>query len=206
MKMKLMLRSVLATIGLTIVASAANALALAPVKMLIVAGQHATAITLTNNDSSTRTFDLRMNAWLGNDANGGAALGPQTRVLISRPVVTLAPGASSTVRVAAAERSRSGADYYRLILSDITPPVPGEARVAVNFSLPLEVVNTKSATGVLAAVDGVITNTGTAAVFVSGLRRQGTEPDSSIHRYLLPGERWTTQYSPDQLVWSSGIL
>lgn len=203
--MKTMLRSALAAIAL-IAASAANALALAPVKLQIVAGQHAVALTLTNDDSSTRTLDLRMYAWLGNDAQG-ARLGPQSRVLISRPVVTLAPGASSTVRIAAAERSLSGADYYRLSVNDITPAKPGEARLTVNFSLPLEVINARSAKGILTAGPaGVLTNTGTAAVFVLGLRRQGAEPDTAIHRYLLPGEAWATTYMPDQMAWSSGIL
>ena len=111
------------------------------------------------------------------------------------------------MRIAAAERSLSAADYYRLTVTDITVPKLGEARLTVNFSLPLEVIN-KSAKGILTGPTGtgVLKNTGTAAVFVLGLRRPGAAPDTALHRYLLPGESWATTYSPDQLAWSSGIL
>lgn len=198
------LRLVLAA-ALAVAAGVAHATSISPVKLEVQAGERAVALGVTNNSNVPVTYDVRIFKWLGTGAEG-MVLEPSQSVITARPVITVPPMQTATIRLAVVARSPAPMDYYRVVLDDITP-VAGNAAggVRMRVLMPLQVANRAGAKGFLELVDGALENRGTASVLVSGAKRADGSLDTGAMRYVLPGERWETTYKLQDLVWSSGI-
>ncbi|MCK9687308.1 molecular chaperone [Scleromatobacter humisilvae] len=181
-------------------ATSANAISLSPVKLDLPAGQRAVALGVTNDSMSPRTYDVRILKWVSTSGDG--TFDSTSAVITARPVINIPPGQTATIRVAVLQRSAAPADYYRVFVEDITPVSQASESVRMRYSLPMQVMNSRLAKGSLQRVDGALINSGTAAVFVAGVKKDGT---SDVFRYLLPGERWETKFLPEDLDWTSGI-
>lgn len=182
--------------------SSALATAISPVKFDIAALSRAAAVSLTNRANSPMTYDVRIYKWSGTGPDG-AILAETTDVLVARPVITVPAAKTATIRLAVVARSPAPADYYRLIIDDITPG-RDEASTRMRLSLPVQVINKAGARGQLEERAGELVNTGTAAVLISGIKQPDGKASGGA-RYLLPGERWTTTHKLTDIVWSSGI-
>jgi P pilus assembly chaperone PapD len=181
-------------------AASAHAVSLSPVKLDLPVGQRAVALGVANDSTSPRTYDVRILKWTSTSGDG--AFEPTSSVIVGRPVITIPPGQTATIRVAVLQRSPAPADYYRVFVEDITPTSQSSEAVRMRYSLPMQVVNTRNAKGVLQREAGTLINTGTEAVFIARAKKAGA---TGSFRYLLPGERWETAYLPDELDWNSGI-
>lgn len=183
-------------------ASSALATSISPVKFDIAALSRAAAVSLTNRANSPMTYDVRIYKWSGTGPDG-AILTETDNVLVARPVITVPASKTATIRLAVVARSPAPADYYRVIIDDITPG-RDEAATRMRLSLPVQVINNAGARGHLEERAGEIVNTGTAAVLISGIKLPDGKASGGA-RYLLPGERWTTTHKLTDIVWSSGI-
>lgn len=196
------IRRALVVAATAVASSGALATSISPVKFDIAARTRAAAVSLTNRETIPVTYDVRVFKWSGTGPEG-AILSETTDVIVARPVVTVPASSTATIRLAVAARSSAPADYYRVIISDITPGRI-EASTRMRLSLPAQVINQASARGVLEAFDGGVVNRGTAAVLITGVKQPGGKASGGA-RYLLPGEIWTTTHTPNDLVWTSGI-
>jgi hypothetical protein len=198
------LRCLVLAAALTAAAGGAFAASISPVKLEVQAGERAVALGVTNNSTSPVTYDVRVFKWLGT-GDAGMMLEPSQSVITARPVITVPPMQTATIRLAVVARSPAPMDYYRVVLDDITPAADGSGGVRMRVLMPLQVANRAGAKGILELVDGAFENRGTASVLVTGAKRADGSLDTSAMRYVLPGERWQAPYQLKDLVWSSGI-
>lgn len=205
-------------VAAVLVATSSQAVNFSPVKFELQPDQKATQLTISNTDDVTRTFDIRVHKWTGVDQVTALSVTTaleDSPILLSRPVVTLKPRSSATIRIAVAARTPGvPADYYRLFIDDITPademspPTGSSAAIRISVSLPLEVRNSKNIVGKLTVLpDGKLTNSGNNIVSVLGLNAKKPDGtmDSSMSRYIFPSESWVTNHRPEDLTWLAGL-
>lgn len=183
----------------------ASAVGISPVKVEIEAAKKATAIELSNTDDSPHTYDIRVYKWRGTGPNGATTDASEATNIVTRPVITIPGKSKATVRLSIIQRSALPTEYYRIFVKDISPtPTGGDAKITVSMSLPLQVMNDRTAKGMLITGDAdTLVNTGNAAVIVTGTKIG--EAFTSNVRYVLPGESWKTKEKLENLVWVSGI-
>lgn len=194
-------------------AAGAHAVSVSPVKLELMPSQRATQLSISNPSDAIRTYDIRVQKWDGVDQVTARSITSDltsSPVLLSRPVVTLPPRSKSTIRIAVAQRSENASDYYRLLIDDITPPAANEsgestANLRVSVSLPLQVRNKNGIQGQLAIAENGLANVGNNIVSVLSATRSDGTADSSVSRYLLPGEVWATSLQPADLSWLKGL-
>ena len=195
-------------------ATTANAVTVSPIKLELLPSQRATQLNIANPTNSIRIYDIRVEKWDSVDQTNARSITSEligSPILLSRPVITLQPHSKATIRIAVAQRINPSADYYRIFIDDITPAGettdadPDTANLRVSVSLPLEIRNAKDIKGNLTEVPGGLTNSGNNVLSIAGVKLIDGKVDSSVSRYIFPGQIWSTKLLPEQLVWLAGI-
>jgi fimbrial chaperone protein len=190
--------------GLSTLAQAGG-FSVAPVRLFFGDKDRAVAVRLTNQADEVLTLHTDVRAWT-QDAQGGDRLEPSDDLIVSPPVLRIAPRAEQVVRlILAAPRDPTRQTAYRLILREQLPPLPADRPgaqipIALALSLPvfitpgsarpaLQCTLSASAGGPAAAV---CENAGTG--FVRLGRVELLEGGTTLARhdggfYLLPGTR-----------------
>jgi fimbrial chaperone protein len=120
-------------------ATAAGALRVTPITLSLAAPAMATTLTLEN--AGDRPVNVQMRTFRWSQTGGRDILVPTQSVVVSPPVVQLAPGGRQTVRVLRIERTpAAGVESYRVLIDQLPPAGRGaDGRVAfmVRQSVPL---------------------------------------------------------------------
>lgn len=159
-----------------------------PVHLHIGAHEKATTLRFINNGTQEEVWDVRVRKWLSRDLTGHEELVDTDDVISSRPVVTLKPQESMTIRLVAMHRSPEAEDAYRVIVRDITPLAAGSVGVRLTTVFPLFLVNDETARGRLTVVNGLVTNASQRHLRIdeyTDIKGKKIKPASLI--YLLPG-------------------
>ena len=193
-----------------LVATSSFAVSVSPIKLELMPGEKATQLNILNPTDSAQTYDIRVESWDGVNQESGRSVTSNLKtkpILLSLPVVSLAPHAKATIRIAVAKRSANPADYYRIFIDNITPieATGSTANLRLSVSLPLEVRNKKGIAGELTITADGLTNQGANIVSILGAKKSDGTLDSSVSRYMFPGEKWATTLRPDDLSWLAGL-
>lgn len=175
-------------LALTVFATGANAISLAPVYLVVPTKSTAAVLQIDNTDGDdAMVFDVRVMSWAGVAADGGNVLAPTDAVISSRPVITVPAHKKATVRLLATTRTGNAQDNYRVLLKDISPNKPGDMAPHMTTSLPLIVVNDMTAKAKLEVADGKVTNVGGRHARITSFRGMDGKTVSTL-RYILPGQ------------------
>lgn len=186
-------------------ASRAQALEVAPVNVLLPAGAMATTLSVINRGAQPMPIQVRAFAW---DQRGGIDHLTRTNdLMVSPPIVVVAPGAAQVIRLVLRRPAGSVEQAFRILLDQIPPPgAPGIVRIALRLSIPVFAEPAARAAAALAwRVDGrgagrevlTATNRGGAHARILDPRLSApngakltVEPD--INPYVLAGatRRW----------------
>lgn len=165
----------------------AQATILSPVNLVAGPKTRAATMQVTNDGSQRQTLDVRVMRWEDTGANGADVLEPTTSVIPSRPVLTIEPSKTVTLRFLISERTDKAQDNYRVIINDITPNTSDQVSVRLRQILPLFVVNDEQAKAALVLKDGTLTNNGARHARITSYRNlEGKKVD--VLRYVLPGK------------------
>jgi len=124
---------VLAASSLT---AGAQALSVLPVNVFLSPGQKATSLTLTNQGTTETAIQLRAYAW--NQKDNDDPLTASDAIVVSPPLVRIAPGTQQVVRLILRETPQGREATYRLLLDQIPPPAePGVVHMVLRLSIPI---------------------------------------------------------------------
>lgn len=112
----------------------AQSLSVLPVNIYVSPGQNATSMTITNSGEKKTVVQIRPYEW--NQKDGTDQLVDTNEVLLSPPLVTLAPGASQVVRLILRHPPKDHEATYRILVDQIPPP---ETQGTVSFVLRLSI-------------------------------------------------------------------
>jgi fimbrial chaperone protein len=125
-----------AFVFLTFLVAGAQSLSGMPVTILLSPGQSATSLTVTNHGSSETAIQIRCYAW--NQQDGDDQLTTSNAVVVSPPLVSIAPGATQVVRLILRQPPQGREATYRILLDQIPPPAqPGVVRIVFRLSIPI---------------------------------------------------------------------
>jgi fimbrial chaperone protein len=124
---------------LTSMVAGAQALSVLPVNIFISSGQKAASLTVTNQGSTETAIQIRAYAWSQKD--GQDQLAASDEVVLSPPLVKIAPGASQVVRIILRRSPENREATYRILLDQIPPPAePGVVHMVLRLSIPIFVL------------------------------------------------------------------
>jgi fimbrial chaperone protein len=124
---------VLAASSLT---AGAQALSVLPVNVFLSPGQKATSLTITNQGTTETAIQLRAYAW--NQKDNDDPLTASDAIVVSPPLVRIAPGTQQVVRLILRETPQGREATYRLLLDQIPPPAePGVVHMVLRLSIPI---------------------------------------------------------------------
>jgi len=132
------IKTVAAAFSLLLTGPAAmgQALSVLPVNVFISPGQKATSLTVTNQGTSETAVQIRAYTWSqkGNDD----PLDPTEDLVLSPPLVRIAPGASQVVRLILRQTPENREATYRILIDQIPPPAePGAVHLVLRLSIPI---------------------------------------------------------------------
>ncbi len=114
----------------------AQSLSVLPVNIFFAPEQKATSLTVTNNGTSTTAIQIRAYNWSQKDNKD--QLTDSSMVLVSPPLVTIAPGSTQVVRLILRQSPQYGEDTYRILLDQIPPPAEaGVVHFVLRLSIPI---------------------------------------------------------------------
>jgi fimbrial chaperone protein len=120
-----MLRGLILACAMVAAASSAGAsgLQVSPINMALANGQRAGVFTLSNTGTTPINAQARIYKWTQSDSDE-FVLVPSNEVIISPPIMQLAPGASQEIRVLrmAAAAPNAPEQHYRLIVDELPSP------------------------------------------------------------------------------------
>lgn len=117
--------------------ASAQSIAVQPVHVKIAPGGTSAAITLMNRGRSPTAFQVRGYAW-SQTPDQVIVARPDSHILASPPLGTIAPGGTQTVRVLLTKPPGLREGAYRLLIDEIPPPAaPNVVRIAVRMSIPV---------------------------------------------------------------------
>lgn len=122
----------------TSLAAESQALSVLPVNILLLPGQRATTLTVTNHGTSNTAVQIRAYAW--NQHDGEDQLTSSDQVMISPPIASIAPGGNQVVRLVLRLPPLGGdqESSYRILVDQIPPPAePGVVHVVLRLSIPI---------------------------------------------------------------------
>lgn len=186
-------------------AAQAQALSVVPVNLSLSAGQKATTLTVTNQGTSEMALQTRAFAWSQKDGEDDQ-LTATDNVVLSPPIVKMAPGATQVIRIILRKSPESREDTYRILLDQIPPPAEaGVVHMVLRMSIPIFAEPAGRAVADvrfhLEYKDGEIelvgTNTGNhhekiRDIVLSASDGRKLKPESNASPYLLAGatRRW----------------
>jgi len=114
----------------------AQALSVLPVNVFLQPGQKAAALTVTNRGDTETSIQIRAYAWNQKDNND--QLTSSNAVLVSPPLVSIAPGAVQVIRLILRSSPQGQEATYRILIDQIPPPAePGIVHVVLRLSIPI---------------------------------------------------------------------
>ena len=117
-------------------AANAQALSVVPVNLFLSPGQKATSLTVTNQGNSEMALQTRAFAWSQKD--GEDQLTATNNVVLSPPIVKMAPGATQVIRIILRQAPENFEDTYRILLDQIPPPAEaGVVHMVLRLSIPI---------------------------------------------------------------------
>jgi len=117
-------------------AARAQSLSVLPVNVFLAPGQNAASLTVTNRGDHETAIQIRPYAW--NQPDGNDQLAATDAVVVSPPLVSIAPGATQVVRLILRHPAQDRESTYRILLDQIPPPAePGVVHVVLRLSIPI---------------------------------------------------------------------
>ena len=124
---------------LTSLEAGAQALSVVPVNVFLTTGQKATSLTIRNSGDRESTIQIRGYAW--NQKAGEDQLIASNDVVLSPPLVKIAPGVTQVVRLILRQLPENQEATYRILIDQIPPPVePGIVHMVLRLSIPIFVL------------------------------------------------------------------
>lgn len=194
----------------------ANGLEISPILLKVSPTQPVTTLTLTDKSGEPVSYELQANRWT--QKNNKDILTPSSSILISPPLVTLAPNKPQVIRIAPQDlmsgqkQTINTEESYRIILKQLpsaSKPKGSGVEMLMDFSLPLFVApkipanklvwNAKQESGNEMAMSA--TNEGNRHARVTELsfkEANGKTKTKNQLAYVLPGQThtWTVSESP----------
>lgn len=183
--------------------ASAGTFSVTPVRIYMAPKDRAVAVTIVNEGDAPVVLQADLNLW-SQTADGADELTPTEDLVLSPPIVKLAPGARQVVRLALARPPDASRQLiYRLVMREIPEAAPPKGNVQVPISLALSMpvfVTPPPATRDVAcrierngdAVAALCANSGTAYAQVREARlTRGAAPLAAFEGgvYILPGAR-----------------
>lgn len=191
-------------------ALAAN-LQISPVSITFKAGQGAAGITLQNQGDTPVYGQVRAYAWA--QPAGEDALTDTTELVVSPPIIEIAPRATQTIRLVLRAPAAGSERTYRLLIDEIPRDTGPESGVDIRlrYSVPVFVPPVGDAAPVLAwkvvRAEGewklTVSNTGTlhaqlgTTTFRNAAGRE-YEISKGLLGYVLPGQQRTWKLAVDK--------
>ena len=181
-----------AFLAVLVASFSAQALEVRPLVATFDPSQKAGTMTITNTDDTEKTYQVMVDAWT---VVGGKQVRTRTKtdIRFAPSIVTLAPGASQTVRYVHTAPVAGGEKAYRLRVEEIPAEVePTESGViyAIVMDFPW-IWRAAGATPELSArwdgTDLLVKNSGNATAQLVGLTA-GATIKKGLLGYVLPGE------------------
>lgn len=182
------MKAISALILLIVAAQAHAGIGVLPIHIGVPFGKKVTELQLENQNDNEVVLDIRIKKWTTGET-GVDVLTDTDAVLMSRPVVSIPPGKTATVRMFIKGREDANEDTYRVLVNDITPAIEGEKGVygRLNLVLPMFVLNSKSTAGVAQVEDGKVANIGTRHIRISQYIDKNGKTEKTL-RYVMPGK------------------
>jgi fimbrial chaperone protein len=118
-------------------AANAQALSVVPVNLFLSPGQKATSLTVTNQGNSEIALQTRAFAWSQKEGEDDQ-LTAADNVVLSPPIVKMAPGAKQVIRVILRQSPENREDTYRILMDQIPPPPEaGVVHMVLRLSIPI---------------------------------------------------------------------
>ncbi|MFT3726178.1 MAG: fimbria/pilus periplasmic chaperone [Hyphomonadaceae bacterium] len=181
------------------------AVTLSPLTLVMERDKTIVTLHVQNDDKEPRIFEVQAFRW--SQEGGEDRLAPAIDLVVTPPIVKLAPGEEKIIRVGVMKKDResNGEKAYRLLLRDITPTElqAGELHLQMQYLLPLFVSPVRPHGGVqlveAASSDDTrcikITNTGNVHAKLVWTAGDGApESVSPTQKYVLAGGQ--TLYCP----------
>jgi fimbrial chaperone protein len=131
----------LAAVALFLAGHAAGAqnLSVLPVNVFLQSGQRTTTLSVTN--SGTKPTSIQVRAYNWSQKNDEDQLDASNVVVVSPPLVTIAPGSTQVIRLILRQTPEGSEATYRVVLDQIPGPgEPGVVQMVLRFSIPVFVM------------------------------------------------------------------
>lgn len=204
----------------------AGALTVSPIVIEFSAKESAQGLWLSNNGNEPMRAQLRAYAW--NQVDGADALQPTQELVLSPPMLTLAPGQQQLVRVIRAGASAPREQSYRILVDELPDPAKAQHKglnFVMQFSVPVFTLAADQSKGAVAAApldwqirneDGkptlVATNAGAQRAQVADFelldaKGQVMHQQPGLFGYVLNGvtRRWSLPISAAQAAAATSI-
>jgi fimbrial chaperone protein len=189
----------------------AGVFSVTPVRIFMTPKDRAIAVTLSNEGDQQVALQAELNVWT-QGADGADVLTPTDDLVLSPPIIKLAPKAKQVVRLASLKPADASRQLtYRLIVREIpeaaTPGKSIQVPVALALSMPVFITPPPAARNVTcnaerkgSEVVAVCKNTGTAYAQIreAVLKREGAEARFEGGAYVLPGAAKPLALKPDK--------
>lgn len=183
----------------------AGGFSVSPVRMNLAARDRAAALTLVNEGDDEIVLQAEVHRW-SQSADGTDRLEATDDLIVSPPILKLAPRARQVVRLAVIEPREGPRQHtYRLVVREVPealPPKDGAMQVPIALALNLPIFITPAGAkrqvacqlvgGEPHALDAVCDNTGSAYAQVREIQvKRGEQVVASFEgsTYILPGAR-----------------
>lgn len=210
---------ILLAAGLLSAASApvqAGVFSVTPVRIYMTPRDRAVAVTITNEGDTEVVLQADLNAW-SQKPDGTDEQVPTEDLILSPPIIKLAPNARQVVRLALLKPADASRQLiYRMVMREVPEAVANRDKtiqvpIALALSMPVFItpppakrdVTCQAAPGTGTAVNVTCTNTGTAYAQVREvLVKRGTQTLARFEggTYILPGARQVMSAKGEQTI------
>jgi fimbrial chaperone protein len=129
---------IVAAVALCVAGGAARAqsLSVLPVNVFLSPGQKAATLSVTNSGDKPTSIQVRVYDW--SQKNDEDQLTASSIVVVSPPLVTIAPGSTQVVRLILRQPAQTREATYRIVLDQIPGPAePGVVQMVLRLSIPV---------------------------------------------------------------------
>ncbi|MFI5444141.1 molecular chaperone [Polaromonas sp. UC242_47] len=183
----------------------AGVFSVTPVRIYMTPRDRAVAVTITNEGDAEVVLQADLNAW-SQKPDGTDEQVPTEDLILSPPILKLAPNARQVVRLALLKPADASRQLiYRMIIREVPEAAPARDKtmqmpIALALSMPVFItpppakreINCQAAPGAAQALNVTCTNSGTAYAQVREiLVKRGTQTLAKFEggTYILPGAR-----------------
>lgn len=194
----------------------AGVFSVTPVRIYMTPRDRAVAVTITNEGDTEVVLQADLNAW-SQKPDGTDEQVPTEDLILSPPIIKLAPNARQVVRLALLKPADASRQLiYRMIMREVPEAVASRDKtiqvpIALALSMPVFItpppakrdVTCQAARGTAPSVNVTCTNSGTAYAQVREiLVKRGTQVLAKFEggTYILPGARQVMSVKGDQAI------